>query len=136
MSHDAEHLRLLSIFHYIVGALAALFSLFPLIYSAIGVFFVYASAHPQVQQGEPPPAFVGWIFIVIGCLFFLAGETFAVCIIVAGRFIAAHRHYWFAFVTACVECLFIPFGIILGVFTIVVMSRESVKQLFGVGQAS
>ena len=27
---------------------------------------------------------------------------------------------------ACIECLFIPFGTILGVFTIVVLSRESV----------
>jgi hypothetical protein len=31
---------------------------------------------------------------------------------------------------ACIECLFIPFGTILGVFTVVVLSRESVKALF------
>jgi len=31
---------------------------------------------------------------------------------------------------ACIECLFIPFGTILGVFTIVVLSREPVKALF------
>jgi hypothetical protein len=31
---------------------------------------------------------------------------------------------------ACIECLFIPFGTILGVFTIIVLSRESVKTLF------
>jgi hypothetical protein len=27
----------------------------------------------------------------------------------------------------CAECLFIPFGTILGVFTIIVLLRESVK---------
>jgi hypothetical protein len=32
---------------------------------------------------------------------------------------------------ACIECLFLPFGTILGVFTIIVLSRESVKELFG-----
>jgi hypothetical protein len=32
MEHDEEHLRLLTIFHYIVGALAALFSCFALMY--------------------------------------------------------------------------------------------------------
>ena len=29
-----------------------------------------------------------------------------------------------------VECLFMPFGTVLGVFTIVVLCREPVKQLF------
>jgi hypothetical protein len=33
---------------------------------------------------------------------------------------------------ACIECLFIPFGTILGVFTIIVLSRESVKTLFAI----
>ena len=132
MPHDEEHLRLLSIFHYVVGALAALFSFFALLYAAFGGFMLYASAHPQMQQGEPPPAFLGWIFIGLGCFFFLLGEVLATCIILAGRFIARHRRYWFVFVTACVQCLFFPFGIILGVFTIILLSRTSVKQLFGV----
>jgi len=132
MPHDDEHLRLLSIFHYIVGGLAALFSFFPLIYAVFGAFMLYASAHPQMQQGEPPPPFLGWIFIGMGCFFFLVGETLATCIVLAGRFIAQRRRYWFVFVTACVQCLFFPFGIILGVFTIIVLSRTSIKQLFGV----
>jgi hypothetical protein len=132
MPHDEEHLRLLSIFHYVVGGLAALFSFFPLLYAAFGGFMLYASTHPQMQQGEPPPAFLGWIFIGLGCFFFLLGEALATCIILAGRFIARYRRYWFVFVTACVQCLFFPFGIILGVFTIIVLSRTSVKRLFGV----
>jgi hypothetical protein len=37
---------------------------------------------------------------------------------------------WFAFVVSCVECLFFPFGTILGVFPIIVLSRESAKALF------
>jgi len=39
-------------------------------------------------------------------------------------------------VMACVECLFIPFGTILGVFTIIVLLRESVKALFAATQTS
>jgi hypothetical protein len=132
MTHDEEHLRLLSIFHYIVGGLATLFSFFPLIYAAFGAFMLYASAHPHMQQGEPPPPFLGWIFIGIGGFFLFAGEALAACIVLAGRFIARRRRYWFVFVTACVQCLFFPFGIILGVFTIIALSRASVKQLFGV----
>jgi len=33
---------------------------------------------------------------------------------------------------AGIECLFMPFGTVLGVFTIMVLMRDPVKQLFGV----
>ena len=36
----------------------------------------------------------------------------------------------FVFVVACCECLFMPFGTLLGVFTIVLLSREPVKSAF------
>jgi membrane protein YqaA with SNARE-associated domain len=50
--------------------------------------------------------------------------------------LAKHSLYWFAFAIACVECLFIPFGTILGVFTIIVLSREPVKALFAATRIS
>src|SRR5213596_3512566 len=68
MNHDSEDLRLLAIFHYVVAALAALFSFFPLLYSAMGGFMLYAAHHPGPSNQEPPPAILGWIFIVFGAL--------------------------------------------------------------------
>lgn len=131
MDQDTEHLRLLSIFHYIVGGLAAFFSCFPLLYTTAGAIFIFLARHGTAKPGEDlPPEFVGWIFVVIGSLLFLIGIAIAICIFIAGRSLAKHTRYWFAFVVACVECLFIPFGTILGVFTIIVLSRESVKTLF------
>ena len=35
---------------------------------------------------------------------------------------------------AAVECVFMPFGTVLGVFTIIVLMREPVKQLFAVNK--
>jgi len=32
---------------------------------------------------------------------------------------------------AGVECMFMPFGTVLGVFTIIVLMRPSVKEIFG-----
>lgn len=40
MNQDEEHLRLLSIFHYVVGALAAMFALFPIFHLVIGLVMV------------------------------------------------------------------------------------------------
>jgi hypothetical protein len=131
MNQDAEHLRLLAIFHYVVAGLAALFSLFPLLYTTIGTIFIFAARHGTPKPGEElPPEFLGWIFVVVGALLFLLGIAMAICILIAGRCLSRRKGYSFALVMACIECLFIPFGTILGVFTIIALSRESVKALF------
>jgi hypothetical protein len=131
MNRDEEHLQLLSIFHYVVAGLAALFSFFPLLYTIIGTIFIFAARHGTAKSGEDlPPEFLGWIFAVIGSGLFLFGLAIAICILIAGRSLALRKHYSFAMVMACIECIFIPFGTILGVFTIVVLSRESVRELF------
>jgi hypothetical protein len=89
-----------------------------------------------VKPGEDlPPEFLGWIFAVLGSLLFLIGIAMAICILVAGRSLALRKGYSFALVMACIECLFVPFGTILGVFTIVVLSRESVRGLFSTASA-
>jgi hypothetical protein len=131
MNQDKEHLRLLAIFHYIVAGLAGLFSFFPLLYTTVGAIFIFAARHGTAKPGEDlPPEFLGWIFAVLGSVLFLIGVTMAICILIAGRSLALRKRYSFALVMACIECLFIPFGTILGVFTIVVLSRESVRGLF------
>jgi hypothetical protein len=75
MDRDSEQLNLLAIFHYVVGGLATLFSFFSLLYSVIGGFLLYAAEHPSPNSQEPPPAFLGWMFIALGTVFFLAGVT-------------------------------------------------------------
>lgn len=137
MNQDAEHLRLLAIFHYAVAGLAALFSLFPLLYTTIGTIFIFAARHGTPKPGEElPPEFLGWIFVGLGSFLFLLGIAMAICIFIAGRCLSRRRCYSFALVMACIECLFIPFGTILGVFTIIALSRESVKELFAATQTS
>jgi hypothetical protein len=130
VNQDREHLQLLAIFHYVIAGLAGLLSFFLLFYALIGWFLLYAAQHPGPNNQEPPPVFLGWIFIAVGAGFFIAGLTTATCILIAGRRLSRREGYSFALVMACIECLFVPFGTILGVFTILALSRESVKALF------
>ena len=131
MDRDTEQLDLLAIFHYVLAGLAGLFSFFPLIYTAVGVIFISAARHGTAKPGEElPPEFLGWIFAVLGCLLFVIGIVMAICILIAGRSLALRKRYTFSLVIASIECLFVPFGTILGVFTIVALSRESVRALF------
>jgi len=135
MDQEREHLRLLAIFHYVGAGLAALFSFFPLLYTTIGAIFIFAARHGTPKPGEElPPEFLGWIFVGVGSFLFLLGVAMAICILIAGRCLSRNKHYTFALVMACIECLFIPFGTILGIFTIIALLREPVKELFAATQ--
>src|SRR5436305_12527194 len=127
MNQDKEHLQLLAIFHYVAAGLAAMLSFFPLLYSVVGGFLLYAAHHPGSGNQEPPPAVLGWVFIVLGALFFLAVATMAICILIAGRSLALCERYSLALVMACIDCLLLLSGTVLGVCSIVVRSREWVQ---------
>ena len=131
MTDDEEHLKLLSVFHYVVGALGALIACFPLIHVAVGILMV---AHPaSMNAGRPallPFAVMGYGFILIGGLLVLAGWAGAICTMASGYYLARRKKRTFSVVMAAVLCMFVPFGTVLGVFTILVLSRESVKQRY------
>ena len=129
MTRDEEQLRLLSIFHYVVAGLAGLFALFPIFHLVLGLVFILAP-NTLAGKGEPPPPFIGWIFVVFAAAFIALGWVFAGFVFTVGRFLARRKHYLFCLVMASVECLFMPLGTVLGVFTIIVLMREPVKQLF------
>ncbi len=125
---DLEHLKLLSIFHYVAGGLVGFFSCFPLLYVGLGLFFVIGP--PTSGNAPPPPPALGWLFVILGTVASLCGWCLAVCLLFAAHFLAQHRHYIFCLVVAGLSCLWMPLGTVLGVFTIVVLARPSVKQLF------
>jgi hypothetical protein len=130
MNQDVEHLRLLSIFHYIVGGLLAIFASIPVIHLVLGLILVLKPQLFGPENNQPPP-FVGWFFVIFASAFIVLGWTLAVMMVWAGRCLSRRLHHAFCFVMACLGCLFMPFGTVLGVFTIIVLMRPSVKALFG-----
>jgi MFS family permease len=127
MTRDEEHLNLLSVFNYIFGGLGIFGSLFPLIYVGLGIFFVLGGSELLDTPMDPEMAFMGWFFIAFGFVFFVILLGAAVCGLLSGRFISKRANYMYSFILACIQCAFSPLGTILGVFTIIVLSRETVK---------
>ena len=82
-------------------------------------------------NGGAPLGF-GLIFVIGPALIILIGLAYAISVLLTGRFIAHRKHHTFCFVVACISTLFTPFGTVLGIFTIIVLLRPSVKALFGV----
>ncbi|MCP5109384.1 MAG: hypothetical protein GY953_00965 [bacterium] len=128
-AQDAEHLRLLSIFHYVVAGLAALFACLPVIHFVIGIAMI--SGWGEVAHQEPAAEMVGWFFVIFAGVFILSGWVFAGCLALAGRYLSRRRRYTYCLVMAGMACMFMPFGTVLGVFTIITLVRNSVQRLFG-----
>ena len=126
---DEEHLRLLTIFHFVCAGMAALLAGMPIIHLVIGLVILLAPDAFGHGSNQPPRVF-GLVLVIIAGVFILLGWTFAALLAWAGRNLGRRKHYTFCFVMACVACLFMPFGTVLGVFTIIVLLRPAVKLLF------
>jgi hypothetical protein len=130
---ETAHLRLLSIFHYVVGGLIALFSLFPLIHVALGIGMITGALPMHDANGDSSAEdarLAGWIFIGIGSVIILCGVTLGAFIAYAGRCLAQQRRHTLCMVVAALSCLCMPLGTVLGVFTLIVLLRPSVKAAF------
>lgn len=130
-----QYLDLLAIFHYLVGAIAALFGFFPFIHLALGLGLMAGTFPTSSENGIEPLLGVG-----MGCFFaFFALSMIACCwgyaagMFAAGRYLKQRRKHLFCLVMAGISCMFMPFGTVLGVITLLLLLQDDVKQAFGVG---
>lgn len=127
---DNEHLKLLSIFHFVFGGLA-LFGLAFLVvhYLMMSTFF----AHPERWQTRNGPALPAGFFVAfIWFYIFFGAICVAACIlnVLSAMFLQQRKYRTFSLVIAAVDCFQIPFGTALGIFTIIVLLRDSVRQSY------
>lgn len=90
------------------------------------------SAGPKSFTGPPPPPEFGWLFIVMGTIAVIGGWILGALVIYSGRCLARRRHWTFSLVIAGLLCLAGAPGIVLAVFTFIVLLRDSVKRMYGV----
>jgi len=124
---DESHLNLLSIFYYIFAGLGALGGCF-----MVGHWWLMnALMHGKLGNSATPPpqemmAFMQIIYVFVG-FSIVVGTGLS---ILAAMFLRQRRHRVFTMVVAGLTCLQFPFGTILGVFTFVVLMRESVRESY------
>jgi len=123
---DIHHLNLLSTFHYVLAGLIALVSCMYM----IGGYVMVSGRFFPGPNGAVPPPFVTWIFGTATAVAAVIGWTMAICAIITARKLKSHRNRIFCMVIAALECTFTPFGTVLGVFTLLVINKDSVKKIF------
>jgi hypothetical protein len=128
MDQTDQHLQILSVFHYVVAGLAALFSFLPVFHLAVGIALL-TGALGTSKDSEAAPLF-GCFLVAIALFIIVAGLTFALAVALSGRFLATRRHYTYCLVMAGVECIFSPFGTVLGVLSLIALTRSGVSERF------
>ena len=131
---DADHLRLLAIFHYVLAGLGVLgIGFLALNYAMMGTMMSNPRMWPSVPNGPPPAFFAGmfgifkWFYLFLGVWIIVR----SVLNVLSGWHIARRRWRIFSLVVAGLDCLSLPFGTALGVFTLIVLQRDSVRSAYG-----
>ncbi|MFA6289593.1 MAG: hypothetical protein WC661_19610 [Opitutaceae bacterium] len=127
---DAEHLRLLAIFQFVFAGLAVAGIGFLCLHYALMSTVMNNPEMWKNQKGGPPPAeffaMFKWFYLVFGVLLVLGG----VANLLSGLFIRKRTNRMFSLVVAGINCIQFPFGTTLGVFTFIVLGRDSVREIY------
>jgi hypothetical protein len=127
---DADHLKLVGVFHLVLAGL----TLLGLGFLFLHWFFLHTLfTNPELMKGAkdgPPPAqffaIFKWFYLFFGGCIVTAGLLNAV----SGWCILKRRARIYSLVVAGLNCAIIPIGTTLGVFTFVVLLRDSVREAY------
>lgn len=135
---DRSHLNILAICYWVWGGFIALVSLISLIYIVMGIAFLSGAFNPPATQAAnapaPPPPELGWIFIGMGLVFLVLGQLIGWLNVLIGFSLRRNKRWLLCNVVAALNCLSIPIGTVLGIFTFIVLARPAVKAQFGSGR--
>ena len=129
---DADHLNLLAIFHFVGAGLAVLGIAFLVAHFAF-MHAIFANPKFFENQKQPMPvppeqilAMMKWFYLA-GAVWLVAS---AILNVLSGVCLRARKGRTFSMVVAGMNCLHLPLGTVLGVFTLIVLLRDSVRELY------
>jgi hypothetical protein len=125
-TRDNEHLKLIAIFNYVMGGLTALTSCFAIIHIILGIGMIAGMSAADAGAG----ALVGYIFLAAGLAVLLLGWGMGGLMVYSGRMIQRRQKRTFSMVMAGLQCLSFPVGTALGVWSLIVLNRPSVKSIY------
>ncbi|MEZ4758071.1 MAG: hypothetical protein R2817_14680 [Flavobacteriales bacterium] len=120
-----RHLSTLSILHYVYGAFICLTGLGLVL--VVGVGGLLSSDLVQHGDGDAPPEWIGRLLQGFGMILFVLVESWGLLNMLSGYWIAKRRNRTGTQVIAALNCLNMPLGLALGIFTFIALGDDAVK---------
>ena len=153
MNNDLSHIKILSVLHYVWAGMAVMIGVYFLATALWSYFYInrvvdttlsmeafsgledYPESnqyYEQAMQGFEDDAkdLFFWHLFVRGSAYLVIGLVFGALNLVAARYLAVRKGKVFCSVIAGINCLYLPLGTALGVFTFIVLGRPSVTAIF------
>ena len=127
---DGVQLKQLVLYHYILAGLTVVLSLTPVFHLFLGLAMMRREI-PLPGLEQLPQKELGQLIVVLAGGMILLGWVHASVIFVMGRWIAQRRRHALLLVISGMNCVYIPFGTLVSIWTIIVLSRPRVGILFG-----
>jgi hypothetical protein len=128
-SVDEGHLKVIAICHYVWGGLLLLLSCIFIVHIVMGMMILNGK-WPGNTGPNAMPNQMGYMFVCMGSGALVLGWVVGILTIVSGRAIAQRKWRMFSLVMAGGNCASFPIGTLLGVFTFIVLLRDSVRALY------
>lgn len=129
---DRQYLDLLSFFNYVLGGIHLFLVLVSLSY------FFQAWQIVSLSGSEPDryavPFSLSGLLLSYGLILLVVGLAYALLTLASGQCLKRRKGYGFSFTIACLQCVSVPFGTILGIVTINILLRDSVRALYQANQ--
>lgn len=124
---DAEHLKLLRWGYFLSAGVTAFFSMFGLFYAGMALLI---TSLPVKEGQDAPPEQIAWIFAIGGIGMTVVMLAVAAAKLKVAKALRERTSRTFCSVVAVITMFGMPYGTLLGVFTLLVLSRPSVAQAF------
>lgn len=132
---EQEHVKILMIFQYIWAGMMVLGALAMFAYA---VFFKMIINNPQfIQQmnkntgpNGPPPQQLFEMMVIFYYIASFICLVAALLNLMSAYWMQKRRNRMFSVVIGALNCIAIPIGTILGIFTIVVLVKENVRRIY------
>ena len=128
---DEDQLNLLSVFHFVGAAFAVVGILFILGHYYLVFHILLPIRKPFQEQNRIMPftrffTIFKWLYLCLGIWFASSG----ILNLLSGLWLRARKNRTFSIVVAVIDFLHVPLGTILGAFTMAVLMRDSVRELY------
>jgi hypothetical protein len=123
LEQKKTHLDVLAVFHYVYGGLTALLGLVILVSLGIGL-----GASSDWGNDWEPEAGCSILAVMVVMLLLIGGT--AALNFLAGRNLQQRKGYILVLVTAALNCTSVPFGTLLGIFTLAIVANVETRLMF------